>query len=137
LTIKDIYGFDRKIKRIERFLIDWDGESRSKFQYNVKVFLKKYWEHCIVFEEFPVPRTKLSVDFLNFTRKIIVEVQGNQHISYTPYFHGEGTEENFLQQLKRDSLKMKFCEANDFKLVEIYPKDKLSKELFLSQGVKL
>lgn len=90
----------------------------------------------IVFEEFPVPKTRLSVDFLNHSKGIVVEVQGNQHIKYVKHFHG-GRRTKYLEQLKRDELKYKFCEANNFVLVEIYESDILSAELFKRFGVEL
>ena len=126
-----------KVKKIYRYVIDWDAESKSKFQFSVKQYLKRYWKNDIVFEEFPIPKTRLSIDFYNCSKKIAVEVQGNQHREYVPYFHGDQHRVKFLQQLKRDDDKMKFCENNDIILVEIYPEDKLTKKLFKSFGVNL
>ena len=135
--VKDIYGHNRNVKYLSKYLIDWEGPSRSKFQKKVKDFLAPYWRYGVVFEEFPVPRTRLSVDFFNSSRNIVVEVQGWQHDKYVPYFHGKANKIGFLDQLKRDKTKRKFCEANGFIMVEIYPDDKIRKELFKKQGVDL
>ena len=78
----------------------------------------------------------MTFDFYNPNKNVIVEVQGNQHLKHTPFFHGK-SKSNFLSQIKRDNDKQKFCELNDIKLVEIYPEDKLSKELFKSFNVIL
>lgn len=126
-----------KVRKPHKYVIDWNKESKSKFQFNVKRFLKKYWENDIVFEEFPIPKTRLSIDFYNSSKKIAVEVQGNQHREYVPYFHGDQHRIKFLQQLKRDDMKMKFCSSNDIILVEIYQEDILSKKLFKSFGAEL
>lgn len=48
--------------------IKWRGKSRSKLQLTVKNFLEPYWKNHIVFEEFPVYGTRMSVDFLNATK---------------------------------------------------------------------
>ena len=53
MRFKTLTGAIRTVKKSKNFLIDWDGKSRSKIQFNVKQYLKKYWLKHIVFEEFP------------------------------------------------------------------------------------
>lgn len=137
MIVKSLAGPEVRIKKVYKYTIDWDKQSRSKFQFNVKQFLKDYWRSDIVFEEFPIPKTRMTVDLFNFTRKIVVEVQGGQHSEYTPHFHGKAHKLNFLYQLKRDEDKARFCEINGFKYVEIYPKDELGPQIFKKQGVSL
>jgi len=136
MRFKTLTGSIRTVKKAKNYLIEWDSGSRSKIQYNAKQFLKKYWSKHIVFEEFPVAGTKLSLDFYNANKKIAVEVQGKQHTKYVPFFHGKN-KINYLNQLKRDRDKLQFCEINDIQLVEIYDGDELSEKLFESFGVKL
>lgn len=62
------------------------------------------------------------MDFYNATRDIAIEVQGAQHTRHIEFFHGKG-KSKFLDQIKRDSKKFKFCEINDIKLVEIFEDD--------------
>lgn len=136
MRFKTLTGADRTVKKAKNYLIDWDGKSRSKIQYSAKQFLKKYWSNHIVFEEFPVAGTRLSLDFYNANKKIAVEVQGRQHTKYVPFFHGKN-KINYINQLKRDQDKLKFCELNDIQLVEIYDGDEVNKKLFESFGVIL
>jgi len=124
------------VQNPERFRVDWDKKSRSIFQFKVKQFLKRYWKNHIVFEEFPVPRTRLSLDFFNISMNVAIEVQGAQHKSYNKFFHGN-TRLKYLSQLKRDQNKFDFCQDFDIVLVEIYSLDELTKEFFESQGVIL
>lgn len=119
MKFKTLSGSTRKISNIKKHLIDWDGSSRSNFQKEVKAILKKYWDRHVVFEEFPIAGTKMSLDFYNANRKIAIEVQGQQHIKYVPHFHG-GYKNNYLAQLDRDQQKNLFCEINDIELLEIY-----------------
>ena len=70
------------LKNPKKYLIDWDQKSRSKFQYTIKRFLKPYWEHDIVFEEFRLVGTRLTFDFYNANKKIMIEVQGVQHTKF-------------------------------------------------------
>jgi hypothetical protein len=136
MRFKTLNGAERTVKKARSYLIDWDGKSRSKIQFQAKQFLKKHWSNHIVFEEFPVAGTKLSLDFYNANKKIAVEVQGKQHTKYVPFFHGSN-KINYLNQLKRDRDKLKFCEINNIQLVEIYDGDKLDKSLFSNFGVNL
>lgn len=136
MRFNTLTGLERTVKKPRSYLIDWSGKSRSKIQFRTKQFLKKYWEKHIVFEEFPVAGTKLTLDFYNANKKIAVEVQGKQHTKYVPFFHGSN-KINYLNQLKRDQDKLKFCEINNIQLVEIYDGDKLDESLFYNFGVNL
>jgi hypothetical protein len=135
MKFKTLDGKERTVKNIKNCIINWDGKSRSKFQQEVKFFLKKYWQGDVVFEELKVVGTRLTLDFFNANKKIAIEVQGQQHFKYVKFFHGNRA--NYLGQIKRDVKKIEFCELNNIHLVEIYPKDKLSKELFETFGVHL
>ncbi len=135
LKFKTINGSVVELKNPKRYLIKWRGKSRSKFQLSVKQFLLPFWKNDIVFEEFKLVGTRLSLDFYNANKKIAIEVQGSQHTKYVEFFHGNRFQ--YLQQLKRDEKKLKFCEVNNITLVEIYPKDKIDEEIFLSFGVIL
>lgn len=136
MVFKTLLGHSKRIPKAKKYLINWGQKSRSKMQYNCKQFLKSYWSNDIVFEEFPVVGTRLSIDFYNSNKKIAIEVQGGQHLKYTPHFHGK-SKQTFLGQIKRDNDKQEYCKINSIKLVEIYPGDELSISLFESFGVCL
>lgn len=125
----------RRCKNLKQYIIDWDSKSRSKFQAEVKSFLKTYWSHNVVFEEFPIVGTRLTLDFYNANKKVAIEVQGRQHTGFVQFFHGNRL--NFLSQLNRDKNKERFCQINNITLVTIYENDIINKELFESQGVIL
>tara|TARA_Y100000361_G_C11161802_1_gene347920 strand:- start:8168 stop:8578 length:411 start_codon:yes stop_codon:yes gene_type:complete len=136
MVFKTLIGSSKRVSKPKKYLIKWDAPSRSKMQYNCKQFLKDYWFNDIVFEEFPIAGTRLSIDFYNSNKNIAVEVQGGQHLKYTPHFHGK-SKSTFLSQIRRDNEKQEFCKLNKIKLVEVYPDDKVSVELFKSFGVCL
>ena len=136
MVFTTLIGSKKRVSKPQRYSIDWNASSRSKLQFSVKSFLKPYWEHDIVFEEFPLAGSRLTFDFFNANAQVAVEVQGSQHLKYTPYFHGK-SKSNFLGQIRRDNDKKKFCDINNIKFVEIYPKDELSPSLFKSFGVLL
>ena len=131
----DAAGRRRNLKNAKKYLIDWDKPSRSKFQTYVKEFLRPYWKNDIVFEEFRVVGSRLTLDFYNANKKIAVEVQGAQHTKYVKFFHK--TRLKYRDQLKRDEKKLDFCKANNIKLAEIYPQDEINASLFGDQEIYL
>ena len=135
MKFKTITGSETTLKNAKKYLINWKKPSRSKFQTSVKNFLNPYWFNDIVFEEFKIVGTRLSFDFYNANKKIAIEVQGAQHTKYIKFFHGSRL--NYLDQLRRDEKKLKFCIANDITLIEIYPNDTIDEKFFESFGVIL
>ena len=131
----DASGRRRNLKNAKKYLIDWDKPSRSKFQTYVKEFLRPCWKNDIVFEEFRVVGSRLTLDFYNANKKIAVEVQGAQHKKYVKFFHK--TRLKYRDQLKRDEKKLDFCKANNIKLAEIYPQDEINASLFGDQEIYL
>ena len=107
---------------ISKYQIDWNGESLSNFQFSIKQFLYPFWCGQVVLEECPLAGTKLRFDFLNITRSIAVEANGNQHNQYNKFFHGK-SRAKYLLQIKRDLIKQKWCDINKILLIEIFPDD--------------
>jgi hypothetical protein len=114
-------------KNVSSKIIDWDGKSRSKLQFKAKQFFKKHWHKHICYEEFPVYGTRMSVDLLNATKRIAIEVNGTQHDTYNKFFHKNKV--NFFNSIKRDFKKREWLESNNFLLIEINENEvnKLSK----------
>lgn len=136
MIFKTLVGSTKRVKKPKNYMVKWDKPSRSKMQFGVKDFVKKYWFNDVVFEEFPIVGTRMSLDLYNANKNIAIEVQGAQHLKYTPFFHGK-SKTTFLSQIRRDNEKQEFCKLNDIKLVEVYPEDKLSVDLFKTFGVIL
>ncbi len=125
-------------KNVSRYLVNWDRKCKSIIQYKVKQFLRPYWSGHVVYEEFPVYGSLLTVDILNASYKLAVEVQGEQHTEFH-YFHG-GEPMNYLAGIKRDVQKQEWLDKNGYQLIEInYDEiDKLSRAFFKEKfGVAL
>jgi len=135
MLFQTLSGSTKRVTRANKYIIDWDKESKSKIQYNAKQFLKQYWKNHVVFEEFPVAGTRLKFDFYNANKKIAIEVNGQQHVKYVPFFHKRRS--NFVSQIRRDQQKIDFCELNEIKLVEIYSESELDKKKFEELGIYL
>lgn len=124
-------------KNTAKFRIKWTGKSLSKMQRATKEFLRAYWEGYVCYEEFPVFGTKMRLDIFNATRMIAIEVNGDQHREFTPFFHNNNSL-NYFRQIKRDDAKERWCELNKIKLIQIYKEDfPLTQEFFARMGVSL
>ena len=130
MRLLNIHG-KLQAKNVSKFLINWNGKSRSKIQFRVKQFLKSYWQNQVVYEEFPVYGTRMHVDILNATKKIAIEVNGTQHSNFNKFFHA-GSRLKYLESIKRDVAKAEWLENNNFTLVEIEENevDTLNKDFF-------
>lgn len=107
---------------VRKYLVDWDKSCRSKFQFDVKQWFKKYWHGQVCLEEFRIPGSRLMVDLVNLNKRALVEINGVQHDEFNKHFHRDNRE-NFRKQMERDLLKRKWANANNFTLIEILPED--------------
>jgi len=117
MRLYNIYGRLQK-RSVSKYLIKWNKKSRSKIQFRTKKFLEPFWKSNVVYEEFPVYGTRMSVDILNATKKIAIEVQGKQHSEFNKFFHGN-SRLKYLEGIKRDIKKAEWLEKNGFILLEI------------------
>jgi len=93
------------------------GEGRGKFQSKVGELIQEAFPGCHVLEEFPCVGDGLHLDFFVPRRMLAVEVQGEQHYKFNPFFHK--TKADFLAQRRRDKTKVEWCKINDIRLVKI------------------
>lgn len=128
MIFKNERGREIKVAKANRYKISWDSECRSKVQKRVKDLLFEYWKADMVYEEFPVAGTRLTLDFLNISCNIAIEVDGLQHYKYNEFFHGKNRN-NFLQQLKRDDFKERFCSNNNITLYRIREDKNLEQQI--------
>ena len=135
MKFKDNNGREKVIKAAWKYRVNWEKKCRSKFQKRIKDWLRNYWEKDMLYEEFPVVGTKMTLDFYNASKKIAVEVQGEAHFQYSSFFHN-GSRQKFLGQMKRDMDKVKYCKLNNIQLIEIYPDTVLDESLFLEKEEK-
>ena len=120
------------------YKINWDHQV-SKPQKKVKDFLRPFWGHLNVLEEFRIPGSKFRIDLINLDDMVAIEVSPKQHFSYNAFLH-KGEHSKFLNTIKHDCSKKKWCEHNGFTHVEITDDDlkNLSEELFKEKfGVDL
>ena len=127
------YGAKKKLPSSHKYKIDWELGSRSKLQKSVKDLLQPHWFCDMVFEELPVVGTRMTIDFYNASRKIALEVDGEQHYKYNKHFHGT-SKQNYLKQLCRDNDKEIYCEKNNITMIRVLQCDSISTELLKELG---
>lgn len=94
----------------------------SKLHTQVRKLLHELFPLDIINEEVVLPGSKtkgqpLTADFYIHTRRLMIEVHGQQHYEYSPYFHKDRID--FAQGQHRDRLKRSWCENNNIRLVEL------------------
>lgn len=100
---------------------------KSKCSYYHKMardLLHEIFSGYNIYEEVKLPGSRdpskksvLYLDFLIPNSKIGVEVHGEQHFKFIPFFHK--TKLEFLQAQSRDRAKAVWCETNNFTLIEL------------------
>ena len=66
----------------------------------------------------PLTGYRLPYDIEIVNKKILIEVQGKQHVEFVKYFHG--TIDNFYYQQRKDDYKKRFAEKKGYKIIYIY-----------------
>lgn len=95
-----------------------DERPRSSHHIACRKLLKELYPACQTLEEVKIQIRRgewLYVDFYIPNFDIMVEVQGEQHYKFSPFFHK--TKIDFLMQKKRDREKAEWCELNLVQLI--------------------
>jgi len=97
------------------------GESKSRLQYDVGVWLSQQYPCDMIYEEVRVPVENFVLDFFIPSLGLVIEVNGRQHETFVPHFHG--TKRDFVLQQQRDRRKAEWCAKNGFTLIIYTEKD--------------
>lgn len=116
MKIKNIHGREISFSPV-RYIVKWGTYRGSKFQTEIKKFFQTYWKNDLVAEEMIIPGSRLRIDLINFTKKIVVESSGDQHVKYSKFMHGSRS--GFHASIQRDVKKLQWCENNGFAFIEI------------------
>lgn len=66
----------------------------------------------------PITKRQLPYDIEIIGKKVLIEIQGEQHLRFIEHFHG--TSENFQYQQRKDDYKRRWAEKNGYTVVYIY-----------------
>ena len=101
-----------------------DQRKRSKFHVRARKLLKELFNSYRILEEVKLPgstelhrKSVLYLDFYIPSIKLAIEVHGQQHYEFCPFFHK--SKADFLKGKARDEDKIAWCELNDIRLVTL------------------
>jgi hypothetical protein len=89
----------------------------STYHLEARTLLLQIFPVDIILEEVPIPESDLRLDFFLPHKRLAVEVDGQQHETYTPFFHQ--TKARFLHAQSNDKIKDSWCETNQIKIVHL------------------
>jgi len=112
-----VFGLDNKEYRL--VLKKENGRDCSSGHKLARLLLKEVFPFDAAYEEVLVPGcgNNLYLDFVIPTRKIVIEVQGQQHKKPSKFLNGGTT--GFKKQLARDNKKIEWCKQNNLILVQL------------------
>ena len=88
-------------------------KEKSSFHLIARKLLIESFPTLQILEEVPIPLRRSETLYLDFYLPLIrkaVEVHGEQHYKFIPFYHH--TKINFLKAQKRDNEKKEWCEKN-------------------------
>lgn len=113
LSLKTLDGFDINYK-ISGSL----KGKKSKLHERARNVIEARFTSIYYLEEVRIPilkNKKLIFDFFIPSFRLFIEVQGEQHFKYIPYFHDGKIE--YRKALVYDQSKIEWCELNNFFLI--------------------
>jgi len=93
---------------------------RSKLHLKARSLLKEIYPTVQILEEVPFRLRRGQSGFLDFyinTIKTVIEVHGSQHYKFNSLYHN-GIQD-FVNQKKRDSALVEWCELNNLNFIEL------------------
>lgn len=101
-----------------------DKRKRSKFHIRARNLLKELFNSYRILEEVKLPgstelhrKSVLYLDFYIPSIKLAIEVHGQQHYEFCPFFHK--SKADFLKGKARDEDKITWCELNDIRIITL------------------
>lgn len=101
-----------------------DKRKRSKFHIRARNLLKELFNSYRILEEVKLPgstelhrKSVLYLDFYIPSIKLAIEVHGQQHYEFCPFFHK--SKADFLKSKARDEDKIAWCELNDIRIITL------------------
>jgi hypothetical protein len=96
--------------------------NKSSYHIQARKLLRDYFSGYSIYEEVTLPGSKkagrrslLYADFFIPEAMLIVEVHGEQHYSFSSFFHK--SKYDFFKSKKRDKDKIKWCKLNDIEII--------------------
>ena len=92
--------------------------NRSSYHLLARENIIKKFPTLQILEEVPIRLKKTETLYLDFylpLKKLCIEVHGEQHYKFVPFFHNNIL--SFMKAQKRDKEKQEWCEINNIKYI--------------------
>lgn len=92
--------------------------NKSSYHLRARTLIAEAYPTLQILEEVPIQLRKNETLYLDFylpLKKICIEVHGEQHYKFVPFYHQNIL--NFLKAQKRDREKQEWCENNGIKYI--------------------
>lgn len=110
-----VLGLDKKEYTLNTSKYQNIQDNKSSPHIKVRKLLHELFPNDIVLEEVKIPKTRLFLDFFLPSKRLIIEVHGEQHYKYNRYFYKNKLE--FIEAIKRDNLKIEWSNINNFSII--------------------
>ena len=94
--------------------------NKSSLHIRARALLSTQFPTLQLLEEIPIILRKSETLYLDFympLNRTCVEVHGEQHYKYVPYYHGNMM--SFLKAQKKDREKSEWCNINNIRYIEL------------------
>lgn len=94
--------------------------NKSSYHLLARKLITDLYPTMQILEEVPIPIRKSETLYMDFYIPLIkkcVEVHGEQHYNFIPYYHSNKLA--FLKAKKRDKEKQEWCELNNIAYIEL------------------
>jgi hypothetical protein len=118
----DVVDLDGQMQRwsLKGHIAKGTLKNKSALHLKARELIHQVFPTMQILEEVGIPLRKAETLYLDFfvpLARICIEVHGEQHYKYTPFFHGSKL--NFMKHKKRDREKKEWCRLNDIAVIEL------------------
>jgi hypothetical protein len=121
MLITRLDGIEQKWRPKSSGIIKPDDSHKSSLHIKARKLLHEIFETCLILEEVVIPIFQGEILYFDFyipLYKLAIEIHGEQHFKFTPFFHDNKS--HFLYQQKCDRDKKTWCEINNVGLIELF-----------------
>jgi hypothetical protein len=94
--------------------------AKSTYHLTARKLLQEIYPTILVYEEVTIPIRNREVAYLDFYIPMLnmcIEVNGEQHFKYVPFFHKSIG--GFVAQKRKDNEKSLWCEQNNIQIINL------------------
>lgn len=114
MIVKDTDGKERKWNYSKNYNRK-NRSGKSKYHIKARNLLNEIFPYSSLYEEVTLPNDPvLYADFFIPDKSLIVEVHGEQHYEYSPFFHKDKM--SFYLAKARDRKKIEWCSINNLRI---------------------